>query len=105
MYALVETGGKQFKVAKGDTIKVERLEGGKGDQVDLGKVLFLVEDGSVKVGEPYLEGVKVKAEILDQGRERKIIVYKYKPKKNYRRKKGHRQPYTRLIINEIVVES
>ena len=104
MYAVVETGGKQYKIAEGDVLQVERLEGEKGDEVYLDKVLALGEEDSVKVGEPYLEGIKVKAKIVEQGKKGKIIVYKYKAKKNYRRKKGHRQPFTRLVVKGIEKE-
>ena len=104
MYAIVENGGKQYRITEGETIQVERLEGNIGDLVYLDKVLALGSGNDLKVGSPYLEGARVKAKILDQGKGKKIIIYKYKPKKNYRRKKGHRQPFTRLFIEEIKEE-
>ena len=102
MFAVLATGGKQYKVAKGDTIQVEKLAGEVGDQVELANVLMVVDDDdNVNVGKPVLEGASVKAEIVDQGRHRKIIVFKMKRRKNYRRKAGHRQPFTALKIVDI----
>jgi large subunit ribosomal protein L21 len=102
MFAVLATGGKQYKVAKGDTIQVEKLAGEVGDQVELAKVLMVVDDDdNVNVGKPVLEGASVKAEIVDQGRHRKIIIFKMKRRKNYRRKAGHRQPFTALKITDI----
>jgi len=101
MFAVLATGGKQYKVAKGDTIQVEKLAGEVGDQVVLANVLMVVDDDNVNVGQPVLEGVSVKAEIVDQGRAKKIIIFKMKRRKNYRRKAGHRQPFTALKIVDI----
>lgn len=101
MYAIVESGGKQFKVTEGGTIFVEKLNAVQGDSVMLDKVLLIEQDGSVKVGSPFLAGASVKASVIEQGKEKKIIVYKYKSKKNYRRKQGHRQPFTKLRIDSI----
>ncbi len=102
MFAVLKTGGKQYKVAKGDTIQVEKLTGEVGDQVELAHVLMVVDDDdNVLVGKPVLEGASVKAEIVDQGRHRKIIIFKMKRRKNYRRKAGHRQPFTALKITDI----
>jgi len=102
MFAVLATGGKQYKVAKGDTIQVEKLTGEVGDQVELANVLMVVDDDdNVNLGKPVLEGARVKAEIVDQGRHRKIIIFKMKRRKNYRRKAGHRQPFTALKIVEI----
>jgi large subunit ribosomal protein L21 len=101
MFAVLKTGGKQYKVAKGDTISVEKLPGEVGDQVELANVLMVVDDDDVRVGQPVLSGATVKAEIVDQGRHRKIIVFKMKRRKNYRRKAGHRQPFTALKIVDI----
>ncbi len=102
MYAVIETGGKQYRVQEGDTIFVERLQGSEGDNVTIDTVLLVSNEGSIQVGKPYLEGSKVEAEILEQGKAKKIIVFKYKSKKDYRKKQGHRQPYTKLKINSIV---
>ena len=101
MFAIVETGGKQYRVAPGDVIQVEKLPVEEGAQVELEKVLFLAQDDGVKVGAPYLEGARVKARVLRHGRGRKIIVMKFKKRKNYRRKRGHRQLFTELKITEI----
>ena len=102
MFAVVQTGGKQYKVVKGDTIQVEKLAGEVGDTVELSDVLLVCDDEeNVQVGKPVLDSAKVTAEIVDQGRHRKIIVFKMKRRKNYRRKAGHRQPFTALKIVEI----
>jgi large subunit ribosomal protein L21 len=102
IYAVVETGGKQYKVSPGQTIEVEKLPV-EGDTVELDKV-FLVADGdNVTVGKPTIAGAKVIASVVDTGKKDKVIVYKFKAKVRYRRKRGHRQPYTRLAIKEIVV--
>ncbi len=101
MYAIVETGGKQYRVAPGDRVEVESISAGVGDTVTLGRVLMVQGDGEVMIGTPVLEGAAVKAEVLAQGRQSKVIVFKKKRRKNYRRTKGHRQAYTRLKITEI----
>ncbi|HDN80250.1 MAG: 50S ribosomal protein L21 [Chloroflexi bacterium] len=102
MYAVIETGGKQYKVSEGMVIEVEKLPVSVGEEVELDKVLMVVDDNGVRVGQPFLEGAKVKALVQAQIKGPKIIVFKYKPKKRYRRKKGHRQLYTRLLIKEII---
>jgi len=101
MYAVIRTGGKQYRVAPGDTIKVEKLEGNAGDPITLDEVLLVAGGGEMVLGKPLVEGVKVQAEIVDQGRHRKVLVYKYKRRKRYRRKNGHRQMFTSLRINGI----
>ncbi|EJY55953.1 50S ribosomal protein L21 [Alicyclobacillus hesperidum URH17-3-68] len=101
MYAIVETGGKQFKVSQGDTIVVEKLEGEVGSTVVLDKVFLVQDNGQVKVGSPLVAGAKVVAKVVEHGRGKKIIVFKYKAKKNYHKKQGHRQPYTKLTIESI----
>ncbi len=101
MYAVIETGGKQYTVKAGDKVKVEKLHAEEGATVVFDKVLFVAGDGETKVGKPYVEGVKVEGKVLVQGRDRKVIVYKYKPKKNERKKKGHRQPFTLVEIANI----
>lgn len=100
MYAIIETGGKQVKIEEGQEIMVELLEGEAGETVTFDKVLFVGGDDT-KVGTPYVEGATVTGKIEEHGRGQKIIVFKYKPKKNYRRKQGHRQPYTKVVINAI----
>jgi large subunit ribosomal protein L21 len=103
MYAIVETGGKQYKVSQGDTIVVEKLPAAVGETVTLDKVFLVGSDEGVKVGTPVVPGAKVLAKVVEHGRGKKIIVFKYKPKKNYHKKQGHRQPYTKLTIEAIQV--
>lgn len=100
MYAIIETGGKQIKVEEGQTITIEKLVEEAGDVVNFDKVLFVGGD-NVKVGAPYVEGASVAAKVEQQGRQKKITIYKFKAKKNYSRKQGHRQPYTRVTIEKI----
>lgn len=100
MYAIIETGGKQIKVEVYQEIYVEKLAGEVGDVVTFDKVLFVGGD-SAKVGVPFVEGATVTAKVEKQGRAKKLTVYKYKPKKNYHKKQGHRQPYTKLTIDAI----
>ena len=102
IYAVVETGGKQYKVSPGQTIDVEKLHT-EGDTVELDRVYLVADGDEVTVGKPTIDGAKVIATVLDESKRDKVIVFKYKPKVRYRRKKGHRQPYTRLAIKEIVV--
>lgn len=104
MYAIVETGGKQYRVAPGDTILVERLAGEVGDGVELGRVLLVSEDGKTTVGHPYLEEARVRAIIAGHSKGRRVLVFDYKAKLHYRRKAGHRQVETRLRIEEIILE-
>lgn len=104
MYAVVVTGGKQFKVSEGDEIYVEKLNAEVDSIVDLDKVLLLSkEDGELVVGKPVIDGASVSAKVLRQGKDKKIIVFKYKRKIDYRKKQGHRQPYTKLLIEKINV--
>lgn len=100
MYAVLETGGKQFRVQVGDQIKVEKITAEVGESIALDKVLMLGGD-SLKVGKPYVEGAGVKATVLAHGKEKKILVGKFRPKSGYRRTRGHRQPYTLLKIEAI----
>ncbi|HEX75619.1 MAG TPA: 50S ribosomal protein L21 [Dehalococcoidia bacterium] len=101
-YAIVETGGKQYKVATGQKIDVDRLSVAEGKDIELSKVLFIADGEDTIIGNPTIDGAKVIATCLDERKGDKIIVFKYKPKARYRRKKGHRQLYTRLEIKEIV---
>ncbi len=103
MYAVVEAGGKQYKVARGDVIKVEKLPAEVGDEVELERVLLVRDENGVKVGTPTVEGAKVWATVTGHDKHRKVIIFKYRPKQRYRKKAGHRQPYTSLLINDIVV--
>lgn len=101
MYAIVETGGKQYRVSEGSTVQVEKLQGEPEATVELDKVLLIEGDDKVRVGTPYIEGARVVAQIVKQAKAPKILVFKYKAKKNYRRRFGHRQPYTTLRIEKI----
>lgn len=97
MFAVVETGGKQYKVQEGDFIEVEKLDAEVGAKIAL-NVLLVADGENVKAGSPYVKGAEVLAEVVEHGKGDKIVVFKYKPKKNVRRKQGHRQPYTKLKI-------
>lgn len=103
MTAILETGGKQYRVSEGDVIYVEKLPVEEGAELTLETVLAVFDGEKVKTGAPYIEGVTVKASVVKNGKEKKIVVYKMKPKKNYRRKQGHRQPYTKLKIEAITL--
>ncbi|WP_319585278.1 50S ribosomal protein L21 [uncultured Desulfobulbus sp.] len=101
MYAIVRTGGKQYQVEAGDTLRVEKLTGEVGDTVELSEVLLVVEGETVKIGQPMVDGAKVVAKIVEQGRHKKVIVFKKKKRQGYQVKKGHRQMYTALTIETI----
>ena len=100
MFAIIQTGGKQYKVQAGDVIKVEKLEANVGDAVNF-DVLLTSDNGAIVAGNPILKNVTCSAQVVEQGKGDKIVVYKYKAKKNYRRKQGHRQPFTAVKILEI----
>lgn len=100
-YAIVESGGKQYNVESGDTIRVEYIERDSGDKVEIEDVLMLSEDGKLQIGSPVVAGAKVTAEVVGQGKAKKVTVFKYKAKTRYRRKNGHRQFYTDLLITDI----
>jgi large subunit ribosomal protein L21 len=102
MYAIIEFKGKQYRVEKGAVLKVDRIHAEPGAQVDIDSVLF-VSDETVSVGAPYVPGAKVEAVIESHGKDRKITVFKYKPKKDYRRKRGHRQQFSLIKIGDIAV--
>ena len=102
IYAIIELGGKQYKVAPKQTIEVERLDVLEGDRVELDKVLFIGGDKDNLVGDPLIKGAKVVATSLGEAKGEKVIVFKYKSKVRYRRKKGHRQTHTRILVNEII---
>lgn len=101
MYAIIETGGKQYKVQEGDVIRVEKLNVAAGETVTFDKVLAVSKDDDLTVGSPLVDGANVTASVVEEGKGKKIIVYKYKPKKTYHKKQGHRQPFTKLTITSI----
>lgn len=101
MYAIIKTGGKQYKVAEGDVIMVEKLAAGEGEAVVFDQVLTVVNDADVKIGTPVVEGAKVTGKVEAQGKDKKILVFKYKAKSNYRKRQGHRQPFTKITIEKI----
>jgi large subunit ribosomal protein L21 len=101
MYAVVATGGKQYKVQQGDVLRVEKLTGEVGSEVAFDQVLLFSDGENVQIGQPVLEGAVVKGHIIEQGKSKKIIVFKYKRRKRYRRKQGHRQQYTAIKIDAI----
>lgn len=101
MYAIIQTGGKQYRVAEGDVVYVEKLEAGEGEAVEFCEVLTVVKDGQVTVGAPVVAGAKVVGKVEKQGKGKKILVFKYKAKANYRRRQGHRQPFTKVLIEKI----
>lgn len=103
MYAIIQTGGKQYKVSEGTVLMVEKLEVEAGQQLTLDQVLMVGDDnGGFKIGDPLVAGAKVEAVVLEQGKHKKVVVYKYKKRKNYRKKQGHRQPFTKIKIEKII---
>ena len=101
MFAVIETGGKQYRVFEGDKINVEKLDAREGKAFVFDKVLLINDKDKVSVGTPHIKGAKVEAKVLEQGRAKKVIVFRYHPKTRYRKKKGHRQPFTKLEIIKI----
>jgi len=101
MYAIVEAGGKQYKVSSGDTVKVDMISSEQGAVLDLQKVLVIVDGSNTVVGTPYVKGAEIKAEVLGTGKAKKVLVYKKRPRRVYEKLNGHRQPFTTLKIKEI----
>ncbi|WP_075578970.1 50S ribosomal protein L21 [Acidaminococcus massiliensis] len=101
MYAIIRTGGKQYRVSEGDVLNVEKLNVEEGQEVVFDEVLTIVNDGDVKVGAPTVAGAKVTAKVAKQGKADKIFVFKYRAKSNYRKRQGHRQPFTQVEITSI----
>lgn len=101
MYAVIETGGKQYRVSEGDVLRIEKTGGTPGEEILLDKVLLVEQESGIRVGEPYLDDVRVRAQVLAQRRAKKIVVFKFKRRKGYRRKNGHRQYYTGIRIKAI----
>ena len=104
MYALVEIKGKQYKAEKGDLLKVDKLNNKKGDSVEFESVMLISDNGDIKIGKPFLKGVKVKAEVEEHGKDKKILVYKYKKRKKYRRVQGHRLQFTTIRVKNILTK-
>ena len=102
MYAIIESGGKQYKDAEGDVVKVELLPNEVNSAIELDKVIAIENEGQLSIGNPYVAGVKVSATVLEHGKGKKVVVFRYKPKKNIRKKNGHRQPFTALKIEKIM---
>ena len=103
MYAIIESCGKQYKVTEGDVVFFEKLDAEEGKKVTFDKVVLVSNEGKVQVGNPYVKGVKVEGKVVSHGKAKKILVFKMKAKKNYRRKQGHRQPYTKVEITTIKI--
>jgi large subunit ribosomal protein L21 len=103
MYAIIRTGGKQYQVSTGERLRVEKIDGNVGDSVELSEVLMVGDGEDVKIGQPTLEGAKVMARIVEQGKARKVLVFKKKRRKGYRVKRGHRQLFTALEIGDITM--
>ena len=101
MYAIIESCGKQYKVTEGDVVFFEKLDAEEGKKVTFDNVILVSNEGKIQIGNPYVKGVKVEGKVISHGKGKKIIVFKMKPKKNYRRKQGHRQPYTKVEITSI----
>ena len=101
MHAIIETGGKQYKVAEGDTLYIEKLNAEAGETVTFNKVLAVLDGDSARFGAPAVDGASVTANVVKNGKGKKVLVFKYKPKKNYRRRQGHRQPYTKVEITKV----
>ena len=101
MYAIIETGGKQYKVQEGDVVFIEKLFAEEGSAVSFDRVLAISNEGSLNFGSPLVTNATVSAKVLNHGKEKKVIIFKYKPKKGYRKKQGHRQPYTKVQIEKI----
>ena len=101
MYAIIESCGRQYKVSEGDVVFFEKLDAEEDKKITFDKVVLVSDDKKVEVGTPYVKGVKVEGKVLQHGKHKKVLVYKYKPKKNYRRTQGHRQPYTKVEITKI----
>jgi ribosomal protein L21 len=101
MYAIIKTGGKQYKVAEGDSVFVEKLDAEEGSSVTFDEVILVANGDDVKVGTPLVDGAKVTAKVEKQGKEKKVVTFKYKPKKHSHTKYGHRQPYTKVTVEKI----
>ena len=103
MYAIIETGGKQYKVAEGDVIFVEKLGAAAGENYVFDKVMAVSKDDAMTIGAPYVDGAKVSASVIGDGKEKKVVIYKYKSKKGFHKKKGNRQPFKKVKIDAITL--
>ena len=103
MYAIIETGGKQYRVQEGDVLSIEKVDAKEGETFEVFQVLAVVDEENVSLGKPFVEGASVVLKVLEHGKDDKIIIFKYKPKKKYRRTYGHRQPYTKVSVETIAV--
>lgn len=101
MYAIIATGGKQYKVQEGDTIYIEKMDAEVDSLVEFKEVVAVSADGKLSIGKPVVDGASVTGKVLSHGKEKKVVIFKYKPKKDYRKKQGHRQPYTKIGIEKI----
>jgi large subunit ribosomal protein L21 len=101
VYAIIKTGGKQYRVSEGDVISVEKLNFASGEKIVFDEILIVENGGELQIGAPVVTGATVEGTVVQQGKEKKVIVFKYKPKKDYRKKQGHRQPFTRVKIEKI----
>ena len=103
MYAIIETGGKQYKVQEGDTLRIELLKEAPGETVGIDRVLTVVKDDKAMIGKPVVEGAKVVLKVLEHGKGEKVLIFKYKSKKKYRKTRGHRQPYTEVLVEKLEI--
>lgn len=101
MYAIIKTGGKQYRVNEGDVISVEKLGVASGETVVFDEVLAVSKDGELQIGAPVVSGAKVEGTVIQEGKEKKVVIFKYKAKKDFRKKQGHRQPFTKVMIDKI----
>jgi large subunit ribosomal protein L21 len=104
MYAIIENGGKQYRISEGTKVRLEKLSAGEGEEVRINEILAINDGSSLLIGNPYVSGAYVDGKVLSQGRSRKIIVFKYKKRKDYKKKMGHRQAYTELLVEKIHLE-
>jgi len=105
MYAIIENGGKQYKIEEGKKVKLEKVEAPEGEEIRIGNVLAVNNDSGMVFGHPYVDGAYANGKVIGQGRNRKVIIFKHKRRKDYKLKKGHRQAYTELLIEKIVMEA
>lgn len=105
MYAIIENGGKQYRISEGEKIKLEKFHGGEGEDIQLKEVLVLNDGDNTVIGNPYIDGACVQGKVVSHGRAKKVIIFKYKRRKDYKKKNGHRQPYTELLIEKIFMEA